>query len=300
MKKIIIIIISIIFISGIAISQDEVETKSEKGTWKTKGNIALNANQTSFTNWAAGGDNSLSGNTFLNYSANYKKEKTTWDNSIELGIGYMKQGESDFYKNDDRIVLSSKYGRYAFEHWYYSGLVSFRSQFAEGYKSLTDNTKVSNFLAPAYVTISIGMDYKPNDNLTVLISPLAGRSTFVMDTLLSNAGSYGVSPGNSVRHEFGGFVKVEYSLDIMENINYKTKLELFSNYLEKPQNIDMNWDHILNMKINSYISANIHLTMIYDDDIMISYDSTGDGINNKKGPKLQLRNILGVGFSYKF
>ncbi len=299
MKKLGLILMVSLFVSALAFA-DEPETDSNKGVWKTKGNFAINASQTSFTNWAAGGDNSITGNSFLNYSANYKKNQMTWDNTIDLGIGYMKQGESSFYKNDDRIALSSKYGRYAFEHWYYSGLVSFRSQFAEGLKSIADDTRVSNFMAPAYITISIGMDFKPNDNLTVLMSPLAGRTTFVLDTLLSNQGAYGVTPRENIRNEFGGFVKIEYSLNLMENVAYKTNLELFSNYLDKPQNIDVNWDNSINLKINTFLSANIRLTMIYDDDIHISYDSNNDGILDKKGPKLQLRNIFGVGLSYKF
>ncbi len=271
-----------------------------QGGWDTKGDVALNASQTSFTNWATGGDNSITGNSFLNYSANFKRYKMTWDNSINLGIGYMKQGEAIFFKTDDRIAFSSKYGREAFEHWYYTGLIGFRSQFAEGYKSIADSTKVSNFMAPGYITVSIGMDYKPVDNLTILMSPVAGRTTFVMDTTLSNQGAYGVLPGENIRYEFGGIVKIEYLLNIMENVSYKTSLELFSNYLKKPQNINMNWDHVVSLKINNFISANIHLTMIYDDDIKISYDSTGDGINDKKGPKLQLRNIMGIGLGYRF
>jgi hypothetical protein len=299
MKRLSILLLISLMVS-VYVYAEEPEADTDKGVWKTKGNFAINASQTSFTNWAAGGDNSITGNSFFNYSANYKKNQMTWDNTIDLGIGYMKQGESSFFKNDDRIALSSKYGRYAFEHWYYSGLVSFRSQFAEGLKSIADDTRVSNFMAPAYITISIGMDFKPNDNLTVLMSPLAGRTTFVLDTLLSNQGAYGVTAGENIRNEFGGFIKVEYSVDLMENVGYKTNLELFSNYLDKPQNIDVNWDNSINLKINAFLSANIRLTMIYDDDIHISYDSNDDGILDRKGPKLQLRNIFGVGLTYKF
>ncbi len=294
MKKFYLVILIVILLSNVAISEEI------KPGWKIKGDFALNFSQTSFTDWAAGGDNSLTGNSFLSYSANYKRNKMSWENSIDLGIGYMRQGEAKFFKTDDRIAFASKYGQSAFEHWHYSALVSFRTQFAEGLRSIADDTKVSDFMAPGYLTISIGMDYKPNDNLTVLISPLAGRQTYVLDEELANQGAFGVKPGKNIRNEFGGFIKIQYSLDIMENINLKTNMELFSNYLEKPQNLNLNWENILSMKINSYISANIHLTMIYDDDIKIAYDSTGDGEKDKMGPRLQIRNIMGVGFTYRF
>lgn len=297
--KITILSLIALFLSGIILADEEID--SGEGVWKTSADFSLNASQTSFTDWAAGGDNSISGNSFFSFNANYKKDKMSWENSVDLGIGYMKQGKNDFFKNDDRIAISSKYGRTAFENWHYSSLVSFRTQFTEGFKSIAeDSIKVSDFLAPGYLTVSIGMDYKPNDDLTILISPLAGRSTFVMDDDLSALGSFGVKKGKNVRHEFGGFLKIQYKWDIMENINLRSNLELFSNYLEDPQNVNLNWENIFRLKINSYISANIHLTMIYDDNVKVSYDSTGDGINDSFGPRLQIRNIMGIGFSYKF
>lgn len=298
MKKIKLLILFISTFGLVAIgSEEQTEEKATDGVWKTKGSFAINASQTTFSNWAAGGMNSVAGNSFFNYTANFKRNKMSWDNSVDLGIGYIKQGDEKFFKNDDRIVLSSKYGRYAFEHFYYSGLLSFRSQFTDGYKSITDDTRVSSFLAPAYITVSIGMDYKPNDNFSLLISPLAGRTTIVRDSLLSAAGAFGVTPGKNVRYEFGGVMKIDFKWDIMENISYRTTMELFSNYLEKPQNIDVNWDNVLNMKINSYFSANIRSTLIYDDDIKIQYDPDNP---DKKGPRLQMRNIFGIGLTFNF
>ncbi|MDD3859645.1 MAG: DUF3078 domain-containing protein [Bacteroidales bacterium] len=281
----------------------QTDTTQSTSNWKTGGMVSLNASQVSFTHWAAGGQNSISGNSFVNLFANYAKNKMTWDNTLDLGYGKMMQGvgeEAVYYKTDDKIDFASKYGQYAFEHWYYTGLISFKSQFDQGFKSVADTVRISNFLAPAYLNISIGMDYKPNDKFTLFISPVSGKITFVMDSLLSSQGAYGVTIGENVRYEFGGFVKAQYKVDLMKNISYTTKLELFSNYLKNPQNIDVNWENLINMKINSFFSANLHLTMLYDDDIKVKYDSDNDGIDDREGAKLQLKQLFGIGITYKF
>lgn len=281
----------------------QADTTATASNWKTGGVVSLNASQVSFTNWAAGGQNSISANSFVNLFANFKKNKMNWDNTLDLGYGKMRQGsENDvvFYKTDDKIDFASKYGQYAFEHWYYSGLVSFKSQFDEGFKTVTDTVRISNFLAPAYLNLSIGMDYKPNDKFTLFISPVSGKITFVMDTLLSSAGAYGVEPGENVRGEFGGYVKTQYKVELMKNITLTSKLDLFSNYLNNPKNIDVNWENLITMKINNFFSANIQYTMLYDDDVKIAYDSNDDGINDRLGPRLQMKQLIGFGITYKF
>lgn len=298
MKKIILGIISI----ALAFSVN-AQTDSVVSNWKKGGMVSLNASQVSFTNWAAGGQNSIAANSFINLFANFKKNQMTWDNTLDLGYGKMRQGSDKdviLYKTDDKIDFSSKYGQYAFEHWYYTGLVSFKSQFDEGYKKAGDTDRISNFLAPAYLNISLGMDYKPNDNFSLFISPLSGKVTFVYDDLLSAAGAFGVVAGENIRAEFGGYIKMQYKVDLMKNITYTTKLDLFSNYLEKPQNIDVNWENLITMKINNWFSANIHYTMLYDDDVKIAWDSNDDGINDSYGAKLQIKQLLGIGLTYKF
>lgn len=291
----------LIFLGSVsAMSEESADTV--KG-WKTGGVLSLTGSQISFTNWAAGGENSISANSFINLFANFKKDKMTWDNTLDLGFGMMKQGmgeESRYYKTDDKIDFSSKYGQYAFEHWYYTGLVSFKSQFTEGFKKITDTVRISNFLAPAYLNISIGMDYKPTDNFTLFISPFSGKITYVTDTMLSAAGAYGVTPGETVRYEFGGYVKAQFKCNLAQNISYTSRVDLFSNYLENPQNIDVNWENIVNFKVNSFFSANIHITTMYDDDTKIDIDRNNDGVYDGKGARLQIKQLFGMGITYKF
>jgi hypothetical protein len=222
--------------------------------WKTGGASSLAFSQVALSNWAAGGENSISGNLMLNLFANYTKGNSTLDNTLGFGYGTMKQGDLGWRKTDDKIELASKYGRNASKNWYYTGMVNFKTQMTTGYNYSNDpdleDVEISQFMAPGYLNVAIGMDYKPNDHFTLLLSPLSGKITFVNDTTLSNAGAFGVDPGDKYRAEFGAYLKMAYKRDIIENVNFSTKLDLFSNYLDNPQNLDINWEVLITMKIN--------------------------------------------------
>ena len=292
-KSILTLTIGLFTIVGL-IAQEQTEPK----LWKKGGSGSFAFSQVSLSNWAAGGENSLSGNLLINLFANYKKGKASWDNTLDFGYGTMKQGEQDWRKTDDKIELASKYGHQASKHWYYSGLVNFKTQMSTGYKYSDDpdieDVEISQFMAPAYLNIAIGMDYKPNDNFSALISPISGKVTIVNDTTLSNAGAFGVEPGDKTRSEFGAYAKIAFKKDIMENVNFATKLDLFSNYLDKPQNIDVNWEVLITMKVNEYLSANLSTTLLYDNDILFDDDK------GNQSPEIQFKEVLGIGFSYKF
>ena len=282
--------------------------------WKKGGVGNINLNQVSLTNWAGGGQSSVSGGAMLNMFANYKKDKVTWDNTLDLAYGLIQQGDGPVVKTDDRIELNSKYGRKASKKWYYSGLVSFRSQFAPGYADPKAATlvRISDLFSPAYVMASIGMDYKPNKKFTALISPITNKTTIVLDQTLANAGAFGVtaaeyddlgvltSEGQNVRFEAGAFIKAAYKTDIMKNVNFQTKIDLFANYIDNPGNIDINWETLLAMKVNKYITTSISTHLIYDDDIKVGVDTDGDDIIDAQRVRTQFQQVLAVGFSYKF
>jgi hypothetical protein len=290
------LLLTIASITLIARSQDA--DSDSASVWKTGGVSTLNFSQVSFENWAAGGENSYSLNGMFNLHANYTKDRTSWENSLDVGYGIIKQGERGIRKTDDKIEITSKYGYKSTSNWYYSGAFSFKTQFDKGYKYAEDagtKTKISEFMAPAYMLLSLGMDYKPSDHFTILISPLTGKTTFVLNDSLSNIGAFGVEPGKKIRNEFGGFLKIAYNKEIWENVTLNTKVEFFSNYLEQPQNVDVNWEMLISMKINEYLSANLNTQLIYDDDINY-VDKSGV----EHGPRVQLKEVFGVGFSYKF
>ena len=273
--------------------------------WKTGANFSITFSQTSLTNWSAGGENSLSSNGYINWFGDYKKGKSIWENRLDLAYGLTKQGTQDFRKNDDKIDLSSKYGLQAKEKWYYSVLFNFKSQFADGFDYLEDTTLLlSGFLSPAYTSIGVGMDWKSKDYLSLYISPVTARWIIVNNQDLADMGAFGVDPaeydglgnviknGQKVKSEFGALLRAEFTRDIAKNVNLKTKLELFSNYLDKPEEIDLFWDVFLTMNINSWLAATLNTTLVYDADVMIM-DKDGN-----KGPRTQFKEILGVGITY--
>ncbi len=307
MKKIFTLITALL-ISYSSFSQEAAVDTS----WKRSGIFGLNFTQVSLSNWSAGGQNSISGIAMFNYTANYKKGKNSWDNIIDIAYGLTQNGSDDPIKSEDKIDLATKYGRQASAHWYYTVLLGFKSQFSEGFNYPNDSVKISNFLAPAYFTLALGMDYKPNDNFSLLIAPVTGRITVVNDQDLADAGAFGVDPaeynalgvktksGEKSNFEFGALLKAVYKKDILENVNLMTKLELFSNYMEDPQNVDVNWEVLIAMKVNKYITATLSTQLIYDDNTILTIDNNDDGIIDESGPRTQFKEVLGVGLAYKF
>jgi Protein of unknown function (DUF3078) len=282
--------------SGIAVTKDPKDTT--KMTWKTGGLYNLTFNQASLSNWSAGGDkNALSLSTLLSTYAFYSNGRHSWDNTLNLAYGIVNTTSLGNRKSDDRIDLVSKYGYDLGKKWYLSSLFNFRTQFAPGYNYPDNNTKVltSTFLAPAYVLLSVGMDYKPNDNFSFFISPITARELLVRNDSLAAVGAFGVDSGKKARFEFGAFASINWKANISKTAVYQTKLDLFSDYLHHPQNVSVYWTNIVAVKVTSLISMNFSLTAIYDDNIK---STKSDGTAG--GPKVQLQEIIGVGLAYKF
>lgn len=318
MKKILSAIVFIAIIGNISAQTTEVEESLKKQAtdsldgWKTGGIFSVNLTQVSLTNWSAGGENSVSLNGILNVFANYKNENSTWDNVLDLGYGFLKSGVADARKTDDKIDFTSKYGKKAAKNWYYAGLVNFKSQMTAGYNYPDDTTEISNFLAPAYILGAIGMDYKPSEVFTLFISPITTKLTIVNDQTLANAGAFGIeeaaydtlgnviTKGKLMRSEYGGYLRTLLKKEIMKNVNLQSKLELFSNYSENFGNIDLNWEVLIAMKVNKFVSATISTQLLYDDDIDIVIDDNNDGIAEETGPRIQFKEVLGIGLTVKF
>jgi len=274
--------------------------------WKTGGIFGLTLAQTSLTNWAAGGQNSVSANGLLGLFANYKKGNSVWDNSLDVGFGVLKQGKDvSIRKTDDKFEFLSKYGQKAFKNVYYSAMASLKTQMAPGYNLPNDSVKISNFFAPAYLLVALGLDYKPSPYFSAFLSPVTSRTTFVNDKVLSDQGAFGVDTGKMSKEEFGGYLRVIYSKndfksDFLKNISFTTKLDLFSNYLDKPQNVDVNWEVLIVMKVNKIISVNFNTILVYDDNTRVPVDRNNDGIAESTGVRTQFKEIFGAGLSFKF
>lgn len=271
--------------------QFETDTAHKKG-WKNGGMFTLNVAQGSLSNWQGGGDkNSFSAVGFLNLFAILKEGKDLWYNTLDLGYGYINTTSLGSRKSDDRIDFISKYGHQISSKWYLGALFNFRSQFAPGYGYEKDangadvRTLTSKFMAPGYVLLSLGFDYKPSSGFSLFLSPLTERFIIVSDDGLSALGAYGVEPGKKSKNELGAFLSAEMNRDIMTNVTFKSRLDAFANYKHKPGNIDIFWTNVLAMKVNKFLSANIAVDLLYDDDAI---------------GRLQLRQLLGIGFSSKF
>ncbi len=291
----ILIIFSVSIVSA-QITDAEASLKKAKTdtlkSWQKGALFNLGFSQVTLSNWAAGGNNSISVNGLASFFLNYTAEKKSWENNIKLGYGLLKQNEADIQKTDDEFEFTSKYGRKVSKNWFYAVLLNFKTQFSDGYNLPDNSVKISTFLAPGYLLGALGMNYKHKDYFGVFISPITSKTTFVMDEHLSDVGSFGVDPTKSIRNEIGGYIRGNFHKGIMKNVKLTTTLGLFSNYINKPQNIDINWDLLVLMKVNKFVTVTINTNLIYDDDINV----ISDVIN---GPRPQFKEILGLGFSYK-
>ena len=263
--------------------------------WRTGGIYSLNVAQGSLSNWAAGGDDfSISINSMLSVYAFYKKEKHSWDNTFDFNLGYVNTTSLGTRKNDDRFDLLSKYGYAIAPKLSLSALFNFRSQFFKGYTYSDDvETYVSTFLAPAYILLGPGLDYKPATNLSIFVSPSTARWVIVRDTILANQGLYGVEPGETSKFEFGAFVTINYFKEFNKNVSYKGRLDLFSNYKDNPQNIDVNMSNLLQVKLSNVFTATWGIDLIYDDDVHLFGE-------NQRSAALQVKSLVGLGLSLKF
>ncbi|MCB8963718.1 MAG: DUF3078 domain-containing protein [Bacteroidales bacterium] len=318
MKKKLLLLTVILVSATIAVKSQVTEAEAKLKTqtkdtlegWKLGGVIGATVAQTSLTNWAAGGQSSFAVNGVFSTFANYKKGKNAWDNSLDLGYGILNQEDVKYTKKtDDKIDILSKYGREVRKSLYFAGLLNFKTQMTTGYNYPTDSTrtKISNLLAPAYLVGALGLDYKPNSHLSVFAAPATAKFTFVNDTMLSNAGAFGIDKGDKVKSEFGGYIRFIYSKndftsEMLKNVSFTTKLDLFSNYAEDPQNIVVNWETLIAFKVNKYININISTHLIYDDKVKIGKDSNNNGVieENEIKPRVQFKELFGAGVSFKF
>jgi hypothetical protein len=305
MKLVAVIIMGILLTTSVTAQVIDLDDQLAAGDedieegWHIRGLFSLSFSQNTLTNWAAGGENSIAGNGLVNMFADYRRGSLIWNNSFDLGYGLQRREGETARKTDDKIDLFSKIGKQAAENWYYSGLLNFKTQMAPGYDYSNDESdQISNFLSPAYILAALGMDYRPIPNFSLFMAPLTGKFTIVRDDALGP--NFGLDEGENLRSEFGGYLRTLYRADLTETITFQTKLDLFSNYLDSPQNIDINWENLLMMRVTQYISVSFMTHLIYDDDILIGLDTNDDGNVDHYGPRVQFKQLLGVGFAYNF
>jgi len=311
MKKLI-LFISALFFFGAIVAQDikTVATGLDKTKadipdtvkhWFVQGFGSLTINQAAYSNWAAGGSNSLGGTGMINMKFRYSKNKHAWSNILDAAYGFQLIGPNEharFNKTDDKLEYTTAYSYQLSPNkkWYLTLLVNFRTQFTAGYNYPNDSIPISDFMAPGYLVAGLGITYRPANFFSLYLSPGSGRFTFVMNDTLSKQGAFGVEKGKQLRGEFGPYLRADLNKDLAKNINITSSLELFTDYLHSFGNIDVNWNVLFTLKVNKWLATIVNCQMIYDDDVLIQTNPPEPA----SGPRTQFKETIGVGLSYKF
>ena len=273
--------------------------------WTQEKTLGLILTQTAFVNWNAGGENSIAGIASINLKFNYKKDRISWNNTIRGRYGLNKEAAEQVRKTEDVFEITSNlsYQHSEKSQWYNSARFNFRTQFASGYKYPDRALSISTFFAPAYLFLGAGTQFTSSEKKYKLyLSPLTNKITLVLNQRLANSGAFGVEKavykdgelveeGANAKIEFGTLLTGEWRHEIMENVLMNNKLILYSDYLNKYGNIDFDWELTFDLKVNKHINANIGTHLLYDDDVK-------DKESEK--PKIQLKQLLGVGLTYAF
>ena len=279
MKKLLLILF--VFNSIIFFSQEKKDSIPKK--WKVNGRFTFLFNQSSFSNWAAGGDNTVAGNIGINYDFNYKNDRWNWDNKVITVYGLSHVKGQGYRKTEDRFEYNSLLGLKSKGYWFFSFFTNFRNQYTRGYDySKTPKLPVSDFFSPAYLSFGPGMLWKKSDNARINIAPATARFTFVSDEF---SGKYGVEEGKNTNFSLGFNLSAYYKAKVMENIIMENILTLYSDYLNKPQNIDIDYQINFFVKVNKYVSVNLAFHTVIDDNA---------------SSKIQFKQVFGLGFNYIF
>jgi len=300
-------------------SQVDVKTvKPENDTiqyWKKINKIGLDLTEVAYVNWSSGGSNSISALLNTEFTRKYKEELFFWNNELLFNYGLNKQQDRELQKTEDELVINSTFGfkKDTLSKFYYSAKLNFNTQLTSGYNYPDTDLATSKFMAPGYLLAGIGIKYinKP-ENFNIYISPLTLKSTFVLDQKLANEGVYGVkkaiydqngeliSKGEKSFIEFGPLLSTIWEKEIYTNVNLKNRLRLYTDYVRDFGNIDVDWELSLNLTVNKYIKTTVGTYLKYDDQIKHQEDKNNDGELETYGPKIQFKQLLGVGLVYNF
>ena len=283
----------IIFVSFTSWSQTSEADSIPSSPWKRTGKFSFIFNQSSFTNWTAGGESSLAGTTLVNYEINYGRGRWHWDTKLLAAYGLIKIKDDVFAKkSDDRVEIYSIVGKKGSRNWYVSAFLNFKTQFTTGYKysknseGLSVRTEFTDFLSPAVLSSGPGFQWKKNDNFSFNLAPATSRVTLVKNRFTANRENYfGVTQGETSRYELGFTGSGYLKFNAAENVTVEQILHLFSNYLDNFKNVDVDYSLNVGFKINKYLDTSIMGQLIYDDNAFAG---------------LQVRELFGLGVNFAF
>jgi len=276
--------ICFLLISSILFSQEKKKDSIVvKPKWKVNGQFTFLFNQSTFTNWKAGGDNTIAGNFGVNYDFNYKSGEWNWDNRIITVYGLSNVKDEGFRKTSDRFEYNSLLGKKTKKDWFLSFFLNLKTQFSRGYDyKLTPRVAISDFFSPAYLSFGPGMLWKKSDNATINIAPASARFTFVSDEF---SGKYGVEQGKNTKIALGFSLSAYFKFKIFEDVTMQHIFALYSNYLQRAQNVDIDYQVRFSVPVNKYLSMDILLHTLIDDNA---------------SSKVQFKEIFGLSVKYTF
>ena len=307
LKLILLVLVSALFVSILRSQPSDTVTQpvtARDTAWKAGGLATLTFSQAAFSNWSAGGENAYALNGRFSGFVNYVYEKVNWENSLDLAYGFTNQKNTGFRKNDDLFEFTSKFGYKASKNWYYSAIANLKTQFSPGYDySVEPEDTLSDFLSPLNINLALGMDYKPNENFSAFLSPVNLKMVYVNEAIYNER--FSIESGKKVRTEVGFIAKIKYQKEIVKNIDLLTKLDVFYDYLQTKITLEdgtdrgrspfISWEVLINMKVFKALSVNLNTHLIYDE--MYRLENESGGLEN---PKVQLKEVFGVGLSVKF
>lgn len=276
--------------------------------WDYKFSSVFSMNQTYLSNWSKGGESSFSTMFDILGEATYnnKDARTQWINTMRINFGTISTKDNGFRKNNDLFEINSKFNRNAWGKIGMSSTFYMKNQLTKGYNYPNDSVVVSKFLNPATLTVGLGFEYKPFKNTTINMAPLSYKNTFVLDTTQIDQTQHGIDQGKRAKQEMGTQIVINNKFSPFKDMTVVNHIRLFSSYLNKPQNVDVDWELILDQKINWFFTIRLNLHLIYDDDVRFSvFDSEGipvelpDG-SEKKVAKPQFKEFIGLSLQFKF
>ena len=277
--------------------------KREQEKWFKFNQVTLNMSEVTFSNWSAGGENSISGLMNGKFRRRYNEKTFFWDNDLEINYGINSQKGREVRKTDDKVSLTSSFGYRGSSHsfWYYTARAQFLTQISNGYKYPNIDEAISKPFAPAYFTLGLGAEYAPtNIKFNLFLSPMTLKTTMVLDKHLSDEGAFGVEKGKKTVSELGFSASGRWDKKVMENINLNTNFTIYGDYLKKFGNIDIDWETNLSLKVNNYVQARLGIHLKYDDDVKFYSYKDPQGQTHRYGARTQFKQLLGVGVLYTF
>ena len=288
MNKILLLLNILITVSSFA--QITIADSLKQEGWNKSGKLTFLVNQTAFSNWTSGGENSIAGTLALDYNLNYYSNGWSWDTKMIGAFGINKNSDSKFAKKtDDRIEVNSLIGKKFTKELSYSSFVNFKTQFSRGYKystnllGLEERVETTRFFSPAYLQLGVGVYWKKNNDFWINMAPVTGRLIIANRRFTTNLDDgeeyFGISKGDNFRFELGASLTGFYKFELIENVVLEQSLSLYSDYLQNAQNIDVDYTISAFMKVNDYLSTSLIIQCRYDDNAI---------------KKVQLREVFGL------